>query len=264
MNVLDIDLDFFLDRSVHNRADDPSNRPDDEGIIFWPAHEVSNFVETTLNIGTNNPGRIVQNHDEVFYQWKTLIEANELTIPFKIVHVDAHSDLGMGFPSWPYLHSESLSMPVSERPRAKQGDQGVNFGSFLAFAVGCRWISEIDFVINTNWHDDIARYLLSGPSHKFVDERSPASVLPYGDYCLTLELMQIESFDLMNEGNLIERRKPVGEPRVPLNIITIENIGDRYSNTSWDYVFLSRSPGYVPSYADHLVGQIGKYIQSGP
>jgi len=124
--------------------------------------------------------------------------------------------------------------------------------------------SEIDFIINRNWHDDIHPYLLSGPSYKLVDERSPANVLPYGDYDLTLELMRIESPDLMNEGNLIERRKPVGEPRVPLNIITIENIGDRYSNTSWDYVFLSRSPGYVPSYADHLVDQISKYIQSGP
>ncbi len=48
MNVLDIDLDFFLDRSVHNRADEPSNRPDDQGIIPWQAREVANFVETTL------------------------------------------------------------------------------------------------------------------------------------------------------------------------------------------------------------------------
>ena len=264
MNVLDIDLDFFLDRSVHNRADDPSNRPDDEGIVPWQVHKVTNFVETTLNIGTNNAGRIVQNHDEVFYQWKTLIEANELTVPFKIVHVDAHSDLGLGFPSWQYLHAEFLSIPVSERPGAKQGNDGVNFGSFLAFAVGCRWISEIDFIINRNWHDDIHPYLLSGPSYKLVDERSPTNVLPYGDYDLTLELMRIESLDLMSEGNLIQLRKPVGEPRVPLNIITIENVGNRYSSTSWDYVFLSRSPGYVPSYADHLVDPISKYIKSEP
>jgi hypothetical protein len=180
MNVLDIDLDFFLDRSVHNRADDPSSRPDDQGIIPWPAQEVANFVETSLNIGTNNPGRVVQNHDEVFYQWKTLIEANELTVPFKIVHVDAHSDLGMGFHSWPYLHSEFLSMDVRERPGARRGDDGVNFGSFLAFAVGCRWISEIDFVINPNWLDDIPRYLLSRPSYELVEARSPMGVLQYG------------------------------------------------------------------------------------
>ena len=32
MNVLDIDLDFFLDRSVGVRADYPANPPDEYGL----------------------------------------------------------------------------------------------------------------------------------------------------------------------------------------------------------------------------------------
>jgi hypothetical protein len=76
--------------------------------------------------------------------------------------------------------------------------------------------------------------------------------------------MRINERDAHNEWNLIERRSQEGEPRIPLNIITIENVGDRYARTSWDYVFLSRSPGYVPSYADHLVAQISKCIKFEP
>ena len=141
MNVLDIDLDFFLDESVSDRSDDPANRPDEYGIVPWPAADVTDFLENTLNLKMNTSGAVVQSHHEVFYQWKKLIEAQQLIVPFKVVNVDAHSDLGMGSTSWTYLQSDFLSRDLNDRPNAPQGDDGINFGSFLAFAFGCRWIS---------------------------------------------------------------------------------------------------------------------------
>lgn len=92
--------------------DDPANRPDDYGIVPCSIEETTQFVEQRLNVSLGNAGAIVQSHHEVFYQWKRRIEAEELATPFKVVHVDAHSDLGMGSISWPYLHSEFLDLKV--------------------------------------------------------------------------------------------------------------------------------------------------------
>lgn len=261
MNVLDIDLDFFLDHSVSHRSDDINNRPDEYGLVPWTVTAVSEFLENTLKVERECSGGVVQSHHEVFFEWKKLIERGELAVPFKVVHVDAHSDLGLGSLSWTYLHSQFLAMDVYDRPKARQGDDGINFGSFLAFALGCRWISEVDFIVNHNWHDDIPRVLLSQDSFNFVEDKSPLSVLPYGDYNLEIELMQTPEWDPMTSvWNMMEVRKPIGEPRIPFNIITVESVGTRYSHASWDYVFVSHSPGYVPSYADHLLALIGGYI----
>ena len=173
MDVLDIDLDFFLNRRLDGRSDDPDKRPDDADLIAWPADDVTDFLESTLNVDETHPGAIVQSHDEVFYHWKNLIETRRLAVPFKVVHVDAHSDLGMGFPSWAYLHSEFVTTSVQDRPNAKKGACGINFGSFLAFAFGCRWFSQADFVINRNWHDDIPRTLLSQSAYELTEAKAP-------------------------------------------------------------------------------------------
>lgn len=260
MNVLDIDLDFFFDRRVDGRSDDPGKRPDEDGLVPWSVTEVTDFLENTLYLTPKRPGSVVQSHDEVFFLWRNLIDAGELEAPFKLVHVDAHSDLGMGFPGWTYLHSEFLALNVSDRPKAQLGDYGINFGSFLAFALGCRWISETDFIINQNWHDDILRSLLTQSSYEYVEEKAPMGVLPYGKYDLEIELMQTPKWEPTSSWEIMDERKSIGEPRIPFRIIPIESIGARYSKTNWDYVFLSHSPGYVPSYADHLLKQIAGYI----
>jgi hypothetical protein len=262
LNVLDIDLDFFLDGRIDGRSDELNNRPDEFGLVPWSETDVTNFLENQLHLTESYVGAVVQSHDEVFYQWRALIDSGELIFPFRLVHVDAHSDLGMGFPSWTYLHSDFLSLKPADRSSAQRGDYGVNFGTFLAFALGCRWISEADFIINRNWHDDILRSLLSQQSYEFVEERSPTGVLPYGKYDLEIELMQTPKWEYTSCWDPIEKRKPIGEPRIPFNILPVETLDDRYSKIKWDYVFLSHSPGYVPSYADHLLRHIGRYIRA--
>ena len=68
MNVLDIDLDFFLDASVSHRDDDPANRPDEYGLQPWSTTQTTDFLEKTLNVRMNSPGTVVQSHHEVFYE----------------------------------------------------------------------------------------------------------------------------------------------------------------------------------------------------
>jgi hypothetical protein len=99
-------------------------------------------------------------------------------------------------------------MEVSSRPNARQGNEGINFTNFLAFALGCRWISKVDFIINHNWREDIPRRLLSQQSYEFIKERAPMSALPYGDYNLEVEIMRIPIWDdITSAGDTMEERK---------------------------------------------------------
>jgi hypothetical protein len=160
MHILDIDMDFFLDGRVTAAARDaPRPVADDHGLVPWSEDRVTNFLEK-LNIQPGIKTHFVNHHDEVFPIWRRQIEESILKTPFHVVHVDAHSDLGMGFPDWPYLHTEFLKMSLKERHHPKTGNEGLNFGNYLLFAVGNRWISEIDFVANSSWRDDLPRLVL--------------------------------------------------------------------------------------------------------
>jgi hypothetical protein len=261
MHILNIDLDFFMEGSVTGGDHDLANRPDQLEVNPWAAKDVVDFLENKLSIGRKNCGNIVTDHDEVFYLWKKLIESEKLSAPFNVTHVDAHADLGLGF-DLNYLHTDFLSLPLAERPDALRGDKGINLGSYLSFAVGCRWISGIDFVVNRNWSDDIPRWILSEKSFELIDPK--LSPMPYDNYQLEIELKQIDKANistLNSDRDFFNHSRTVGEPIVPLNIITTESIGKRFADREWDFVFLSHSPGYVPSFADHLLSVVGSYIE---
>src|ERR1041384_5829102 len=158
MHILNIDLDFFMEGSVTGGDHDLAHRPDQLEVNPWAAKDVVDFLENKLNIGEKNFGNIVTDHDEVFYLWKSLIGSGKLSVPFNVVHVDAHADLGLGY-DLDYLYTDFLSLPRADRPYAPRSDKGINLGSYLSYAVRCRWISGIDFVVNRNWGDDIPRWM---------------------------------------------------------------------------------------------------------
>jgi hypothetical protein len=248
MHVLDIDLDFFLDGRVTGRADDPNSRPDDWGITPWAPEAVTAFIERTLNLRRKTPGAVVQSHHEVFYHWSTLIGRQALEAPFSVCHVDAHADLGCGMPGWEYLHSEFLELPLVGRAHPMKGVEAMNYGSYMAFAIGNRWFTEIDFVVPESSHDDIPLNLLR------ESDLEPDGTLFRPNKVLQLELRYMSREEI--ESRRLDARplytigKSVGEPRIPLRIIAHDSVRDRYKGVTWDYVFLSHSPGYTPSSAD--------------
>jgi hypothetical protein len=260
MNVLDIDLDFFLNERATGRADDIDSRPDDHGLVPWDSGEVIRFLEGPLHVTGRVPGSVVSSHHEVFFRWRTLIAQHRLTVPFYVCHVDAHADLGMGLPSWVYLHSEFLELPLAARDRPLEGERGLNFGSYLAFAVGNRWISAIDFVVPTFWRDDIPQELLSDAYLAKSGEFNKPNKK------LQIELMhapqeKIESA-LIGGPRFTQYRRPVGEPAIAFNIIGQDAAAPRYRTQTWDFIFLSHSPGYVPTSADALLPVISAYIDA--
>jgi hypothetical protein len=257
MRVLNLDLDFFLNDRVTNRPDDPNRRPDDRDLVPWQAEDVVSFLENELNLKKPIPGKVVVSHHEVFFEWRTRIERDALTTPFFICHVDAHSDMGLGFPSWVYLHSDFLELPLIQRRYPQEGDWGLNFGSFMSFAIGNRWFSDIDFVVPPFWKDDIGQ-------NGLADDSLTRDMLKAGCQ-VKVQLMhapreQIEA--CVRAGRSFTKiRRDVGEPIVPLNILPRSSIAGRYDVQEWDFAFLSHSPGYVPRAADSLRDVIGSYIQ---
>lgn len=260
MRVLNLDLDFFLNGRVTGRADDINSRPNNYGVKPWSTEEVVRYLECTLNLNlrTPVPGKVVVHHHEVFYQWRSLIEQGCLKSPFFVCHVDAHADLGMGGPSWVYLHSDFLELPLNDRRYPMEGNCGLNFGSFMSYAIGNRWINQIDFVVPSFWHDDIPQFQLAKEHLSRHAEFLKPGVK------LHIELMHVprNKIDpLFPSKDFLINRRSIGEPKIPFNIVEQNAVKRRYEKVKWDYVFLSHSPGYVPTTSDALLPIISAYIQ---
>ncbi len=96
MRILDLDLDFFLDNIAHWEEEDGS-RLSDTQYSPWTEEEVRGFLEKQCGLSPNAQinGRFITHHHEAFLFWRELILKEQLTTPFEIVHVDAHSDTGL-------------------------------------------------------------------------------------------------------------------------------------------------------------------------
>ncbi len=147
-HILDLDLDFFLDKIAHRRPDKGKRLPS-WGYKPWKKDEVRSFLERQCLLSTANPtkGRVVTHHDEVFWLWRDLVDARQIGVPFSVVHVDAHSDLGMGYPAADrYVMTELLHESLEDRKSPFKSQ--VKPGNFLLFAVACCWVSQITFVLH--------------------------------------------------------------------------------------------------------------------
>lgn len=51
--------------------------------------------------------------------WKDLIDRGELTIPFEVVHVDSHADLGLGYASLDNILNVLLYYSVEEHAQSR-------------------------------------------------------------------------------------------------------------------------------------------------
>lgn len=40
---------------------------------------------------------------------------DKLSVPFEVIHIDSHADLGIGYPSWAFTLDSLLTLPVEER-----------------------------------------------------------------------------------------------------------------------------------------------------
>jgi len=241
VRVLDLDLDFFLDGRATLRDD--TERLSDAEYVPWTKQAVRRFLEKQCGLSRKFPikGRIVEHHHEAFLFWRDLTLSRQLDIPFDLVHVDAHADLGLGEAGWVYLQGQILQWEIPKRAFPEIGPSKLTAGSYLAFALACRWISDLTYVTHPNWRDDLM--------HDFFKDFDPAS-----------GYLQLKGYrqDDLDGINRLETLVPISvEPEVPFRTVACSD----YLNTEpFSLMVVSHSPGFTPPSADALLPVFAEYI----
>lgn len=243
-NILDIDMDFFLDDIAHWITED--NRLDDEDYKPWSEEIFRDFLEKRCLLSNQNRihGRIVTNHNEAFFFWDELISSNKLKVPFNVTHIDAHSDTGMGDSGYVYIMKELVNHPMSDR-REILDPKKVYMGNYLAYAMACGWIEKIDFVLHKDWSNDI----LSVHLKNFADSE---------------EMFQLKGYSKdtdigMSYQRIIEGKIPPKtlDKEIPYSLIPWEKY---QTKEKYDYMVFCQSPGYTPKSADFMLDIIKEYM----
>lgn len=251
--ILDIDLDFFLDRRNTYAPNTSTKRLEDPYYTPWKKTEVRDFLEKNCSLNSSRPirGKYFIHHIEAFHFLRNLQEENHNDIQFSIDHIDAHADLGMGDSSHKYISVEVLAEPVNLRayPKKLNGSEGLSSGNFLAFAIACRWISELNYITNLEWNEDVPWF-----PFKNYDIRSGA---------IQLKQFAKEQFDEIEMGisdmiNGAKRTVPLlEEPVVPFTKIDFRDFA---SDGRYDFILLTQSPAYTPESSDLLIPTIKQYM----
>lgn len=240
--ILDIDLDFFLNKVSDSRED--SKRLNKKNYFPWRKDRLKSFLENRCNLAMKPPirGRIVKNHHQAFFFWKELIQSKIIEIPFELVHIDAHSDIGVADWGWIYITSELLHKPLKERMNPDKSMLfGINEANYLAFALACRWIKKITFIIHPNWENDL------------ID-------VYFKDFDISSGYIQLKRYykeELLTKG-FEEELIPLDlEPEIPVEFVPLLDYKD---SQFFSLLTLSRSKTFTPKSSDRLIKVIKHYI----
>jgi hypothetical protein len=249
VNVLDIDLDFFVDPRPHRRAN--GDRLSETEYHPWPPCSVEEYLTQRCNLRKDSPlpGAVVTCHHELFDQWKCLIDSGDLAAPFHLTHVDSHADMGMGDASSGYIMQELLRRDPNERDEPKRdGHNGLLEGNFVSFAIACRWISSIVYVHHPQLFAQNCR-LHDIPNCLFRNN---------DPRCGVLQLKQLPSDGNHSFRRLTELDPIAIEPEVPIRIVE----RDSFSTTDpFSFVFVAKSPKYTPITSDAILETIRNFIR---
>ena len=143
----------------------------------WEPEAVYEFVGNNCGLATSSkvPTIVVETHDHVFDVWKEQIRRGQIQAPFDVVHIDAHSDLGFGDLSSRYILGELLHSAPCDRQNPKRGgDGGLTEANYLAFAIACRWVRQLTYVLHPKGEDGLPRVLFRDQNPKTLREDAVA------------------------------------------------------------------------------------------
>ncbi|MFA5309369.1 MAG: UPF0489 family protein [Dehalococcoidales bacterium] len=223
MLFLDLDLDFFLNDNAYG-GENARLGPE---YRPWPVSRVRHFLGDRCGLSPESPvaGRTVTSHDEIIDFWRTLIESGRLKVPFEVIHVDAHPDLWAG--GGLYRTSSYLYLEPGKRLAMLQ-TQEVNPGNYLTFAIAYGWIKSLIWV----------SLLRSSPRRPTWDADARS---------LSARLEEENAGSAANKDNgVFYRVLPWHEFR---------------AGAAFDYMALSKSPGFTPPASDALVPVIEGYMR---
>lgn len=231
--VLDLDLDYFLTDCcpLANRG----QRPSLIGHEPWTGEAVRSFLETRCLLSREHPipGRIFETHDGALGYWKELMEEGKLEAPFHVTHVDAHSDLGIGYPGPGYVLYNVLSLPPKRRLELDRfyRERKLDEANYLLFALAARIVGSLENV-----------------RRPFSREDVPRQILAEDGYHIRLHQFFPDLFEKMNGL----------EPLIPYH--EYKEDGSFSAAAPYDYISLAISPRYAPKEADELIPVFKEYM----
>ena len=244
MQVLDVDLDYFLDAPVNDPANDGRVSSLECVESVWEKERVVTFLETHLGLSKDKKirGRILTDHDEALYFWNELIEAGYLNPPFSVVHVDSHADLGFGRTSASFICNDLILRDLELRKLRFCSNceydgcfYNIDVGNYLLYAIANRWISKLVYCSNQD-AGDIPPQILSN----HIDTISK----PVRRY---IHLKPDDPDEVS------------AEPVVPLYVLPPAN-GVKFSG-KFDFISIAQSPDYTPEKADYILDIFREYIE---
>jgi UPF0489 domain len=236
MRVLDLDADFFLERTAHFKGRE-SERLDGDEYPAWTVGRALGYLRDRCGLTGRLPGAAVDHHGEVFGLWRSAIDAGHLVPPFRVVHLDGHADLGMGDAGWRYLLEDLVRRELADRRFPREGESHLGDGNYLAFAIANRWIAELDYVYASGGGDDALPYLIDGYKTS-------------GDYIQLPSLDRALHERLMAGGH---PELPRSEPPVPYRQVRWEAFTN---GEGFDAIYLARSPEFTPPTVDAVFDAI--------
>jgi hypothetical protein len=232
MKFLNLDLDFFLGDIAHDRRS-LTLRVSKKQYEPWSEQAVREFLERQCGLSRQSRivGRFAIHHNAVFDYWRCLMKAALSGAQIDLTHVDAHGDFislcdkGVLFIREALLHHRpDQRLYVIDRSR-----HHVTLANYMSFAVACRWIERIEFVIRPRWKGDIFDDLF----HRHDGRLDPGLI------------------ELRSHSNGLE-----AEPTVPITYTPTAN----FSKAGYTRAFLCQSPNYTPSTADAFIPIFEDYI----
>ena len=235
--VLDIDLDFFLNR-IFNSDAEPRGRLDARDYQVDPTPTALTYLHDHCGVPRNatRPGLACERHVDVWFHWRRLIRAGILRTPFEVIHVDAHADMGLGNNSCLYIAEELLAEPPGRRrPPIGRDTWCVRDNNFIAYALACRWIGKLTYVTHPDCQDDVQWLHMKNFDTRsgFVQmKRFEPGFAERLDHFLDVKKLPFEP-----------------EPEIPLQVVPRH---EYRAADAPDFIFLARSPNYTPATADPL------------
>ena len=266
MRILDLDMDYFMTKVAHDVPETSTERLDEEYYAesVWDKQKVIDFIENHLGLSKirKTPGRIVAGHNGALFFWKELINTGRLEVPFEVIHVDSHADLGLGTDSPTFIRKHLLKWTVEERPAHSQRincfgrECAEGIADYLLFAVAYRWISKLTYCGNPNSDsDDYDVHTLKNFEEKYIYDKPVDNVIQLF-YNPTMDCPHMYSDEPYKIWAYIDASQK--EPEVPFRIIpTVETV--KY-NGDFDFIVFAQSPNYTPRSADYIIEVIRDYI----
>jgi hypothetical protein len=272
--VLDLDLDFFVWPPFLDSPEE-ARLPRSEWKHLTSEPEVRSFLEKRCHLSTQAPvsGSEAEEHQDAFSVWRQWIEDETIIAPFNVVHADAHSDLGSGWPnrSCTFIETELLGVPLEERRYPALGPDHLNSGNYLLGVIANRWISQLTYVYPADRieaapvrpgslprsEDDmrgLARLLRTDQGPPVGD--LPAWIFRNGDW--RTQLIELKHYHPSRHSRSGGDNHPLRiEPPVPFKCVE----APEFSFAGVTHMFLAQSPKYTPVEADEILPVIREYFR---